>query len=57
MARPTRYCKNCGEYVTDAVVTIGLRTGYERVVKKLIHIDGSGKELHRRCKAEEEAHG
>lgn len=44
MSRPTRYCKECGEYVTEKD---GYNSVTDRFVKRLVHIDADGKTIYR----------
>jgi hypothetical protein len=46
MARPTRFCAKCGEYVADGVryVNVGGTLTPKNV---LIHIDADGREIYR----------
>lgn len=46
MARPTRYCRKCGEYVTEMFVTIDTHPR-PTTVERLVHIDGAGTQIHR----------
>lgn len=50
MARPTRHCSKCGEYVTDGYVTNPVTMKTE---KKLIHINADGSRIYRNHNATE----
>lgn len=44
MARPTKFCIKCGEYVAEKDV---YNPGNDRFQKKLVHIDGVGNTIYR----------
>lgn len=54
MARPTRFCKKCGEYVAEKNV---YNSGNDRFEEKLVHIDGVGNTIYRSHQAVEEQNG